>query len=157
MKSISPLLAIALAFAVTGAPGPAAAKDCPPGLAKKSPACVPPGLAKKGVRAHDDDRDHDRDRYSDRDRYRDRDRYTDRDRYRDRDDVYVIGDDGRIYRIGDRLRREDYVLLRRDDFYRLPPLDPGRTYVRVDDQIVEVVAATNLLVRTLGVWSDLLN
>lgn len=141
MKSISPLLAIALAFAVTGAPGPAAAKDCPPGLAKKSPACVPPGLAKKGVRAHDDDRDHDRDRYSD----------------RDRDDVYVIGDDGRIYRIGDRLRREDYVLLRRDDFYRLPPLDPGRTYVRVDDQIVEVVAATNLLVRTLGVWSDLLN
>lgn len=145
MKSISPLLAIALAFAVTGAPGPAAAKDCPPGLAKKSPACVPPGLAKKGVRAHDDDRDHDRDRYSD------------RDRYRDRDDVYVIGDDGRIYRIGDRLRREDYVLLRRDDFYRLPPLDPGRTYVRVDDQIVEVVAATNLLVRTLGVWSDLLN
>lgn len=25
------------------------AKDCPPGLAKKNPPCVPPGQAKKGV------------------------------------------------------------------------------------------------------------
>ena len=29
------------------------AKDCPPGLAKKTPACVPPGLAKD--KTHDDD------------------------------------------------------------------------------------------------------
>jgi hypothetical protein len=27
---------------------------CPPGLAKKSPACVPPGQAKKAVRVDDD-------------------------------------------------------------------------------------------------------
>lgn len=39
--------------AMTVAPEPALARnDCPPGLAKKSPACVPPGLAKKGV-VHD--------------------------------------------------------------------------------------------------------
>ncbi|MBY6046893.1 excinuclease ABC subunit A [Vannielia litorea] len=29
-------------------------RGCPPGLAKKSPACVPPGQAKKRVRADDD-------------------------------------------------------------------------------------------------------
>lgn len=29
------------------------AKACPPGLAKKTPACVPPGLARKGVTSGD--------------------------------------------------------------------------------------------------------
>ncbi|MDU8912702.1 excinuclease ABC subunit A [Aestuariicoccus sp. MJ-SS9] len=36
--------AAALALA---APVAAAPKDCPPGLAKKSPSCVPPGQAKR--------------------------------------------------------------------------------------------------------------
>lgn len=37
---------------------------CPPGLAKKSPACIPPGQAKKySRRDHDWDRDRDWDRY----------------------------------------------------------------------------------------------
>ncbi|WP_375173321.1 excinuclease ABC subunit A [Pseudooceanicola sp.] len=34
------------AWKARGAPGQT--QGCPPGLAKKSPACVPPGLAKKG-------------------------------------------------------------------------------------------------------------
>ncbi len=36
-----------------------ASAGCPPGLAKKSPACVPPGLAKKQVRGDDHRHDHD--------------------------------------------------------------------------------------------------
>ena len=32
---------------------------CPPGLAKKSPACIPPGQAKKMGHDHDDDDDRD--------------------------------------------------------------------------------------------------
>ena len=34
---------------------------CPPGLAKKSPACIPPGQAKKRVYDNDDDYDYDDD------------------------------------------------------------------------------------------------
>lgn len=49
MKS---LLVSVLAIAAIGAAEPALAKSggCPPGLAKKSPPCVPPGLAKQGAR-----------------------------------------------------------------------------------------------------------
>lgn len=37
-----------------------ATQFCPPGLAKKSPACIPPGQAKKhGYRGYDDDEDRD--------------------------------------------------------------------------------------------------
>ena len=44
MRSLIVLsLAVSLPFAA------AYAQDCPPGLAKKNPACVPPGQAKKGV------------------------------------------------------------------------------------------------------------
>ena len=44
-------------------------RNCPPGLAKKNPPCIPPGQAKKsygiGDRYYDDDylTDHDRNRY----------------------------------------------------------------------------------------------
>lgn len=41
------LAALALAPAVPAEAGPK--KNCPPGLAKKNPPCVPPGQAKKGV------------------------------------------------------------------------------------------------------------
>lgn len=37
-------------------------RNCPPGLAKKDPPCVPPGLAKKGV-TYDDWASYDEDRY----------------------------------------------------------------------------------------------
>lgn len=43
------MLAAAVALGTT-APVLAGPKGCPPGLAKKSPACVPPGHAKKGGR-----------------------------------------------------------------------------------------------------------
>lgn len=41
------IVGAALALA-TPAVQPALAKNCPPGLAKKNPPCVPPGQAKKG-------------------------------------------------------------------------------------------------------------
>jgi len=49
-------LAAALGLGLAALPAAAAppgAGNCPPGLAKKSPACVPPGLAKKGVHIGD--------------------------------------------------------------------------------------------------------
>lgn len=50
IRTILTVAALGMA-AVTLAPEPALARnDCPPGLAKKNPPCVPPGLAKKGVR-----------------------------------------------------------------------------------------------------------
>lgn len=51
MKVKFRLLALSVAAAVS-LHGPAVfadTKGCPPGLAKKSPPCVPPGQAKKGV------------------------------------------------------------------------------------------------------------
>lgn len=44
---------IALLVASVAMPASAQPKHCPPGLAKKTPACVPPGLAKKGVTARE--------------------------------------------------------------------------------------------------------
>ena len=41
LMAFSPVITTGAAFAQT--------KDCPPGLAKKNPPCVPPGQAKKGV------------------------------------------------------------------------------------------------------------
>jgi len=42
------LAATAAAFALTGVPALAeSVKDCPPGLAKKDPACIPPGQVGK--------------------------------------------------------------------------------------------------------------
>lgn len=63
---------------------------CPPGLAKKSPACVPPGLAKKayGVRIGDHLHDHDHVRIEHPGRY-------------------GLDDDYPYYRIGDRIARVD--------------------------------------------------
>jgi hypothetical protein len=43
MRRATMLAALAAALAASSA----GAQGCPPGLAKKSPACVPPGLAKK--------------------------------------------------------------------------------------------------------------
>jgi hypothetical protein len=41
------VLALPLILVALAAPLQAGPQGCPPGLAKKSPACVPPGLAKK--------------------------------------------------------------------------------------------------------------
>ena len=84
------------------APDMAFAKGCPPGLAKKDPACVPPGLAKKGLKRGD---------------YYDRD--YDRIDYPRRYDLPPIGSaegyyrDGRIvYRVDEQTRRViDWIIL----------------------------------------------
>ncbi|MHA3976288.1 RcnB family protein [Halovulum sp. GXIMD14794] len=135
---IRPILAVAIALAPVSLPAApltaafAQGKGCPPGLAKKNPPCVPPGQAKKRG-------------YSDRD-----------DSYRgdrDGDWVYrgdrIIGPDGRVYRVGDRLPG-GYIVLERDDwdrYGRLPRLPDGHRYVRIDNEIVEVIEATNTIVR----------
>ena len=88
-------------------PVPAAA-NCPPGLAKKNPPCVPPGQAKKGVTTREwlqrgDRLDRDYDRVRDPWRYR----------------LPTIGNnegyyrDGRIvYRVDEQTRRVvDWILL----------------------------------------------
>ncbi|SEV96674.1 hypothetical protein SAMN05444851_0589 [Aliiroseovarius sediminilitoris] len=64
----------------------AIAKDCPPGLAKKNPPCIPPGHAKPRLGDHLDDYE-----------YR---RFTDYDRYR-LDPRY------RYYRVGEMIYRAD--------------------------------------------------
>ena len=45
------LLVTAVEAGPKGNNGNSATLDCPPGLAKKNPPCVPPGQAKKGVTA----------------------------------------------------------------------------------------------------------
>lgn len=74
--------------------------NCPPGLAKKNPPCVPPGLAKKGVTARTGDRD-------------------------DQFDPYGIGDrlpDGYVTIIDPRLflpNEQAYYVRRGDFLYRI--------------------------------------
>lgn len=130
--------AFALGIGVFGNADVAFAKDktggahCPPGLAKKSPACVPPGLANKGVRYEDDRRDDDR--YEHRDDY-EHDDYSDRyDRIRVGDRIVLNGDDYTVVKSD-----SDRIVLRRDDtIYRLPRLGDASDYVRMGDAIVKV-------------------
>ena len=137
-------LALALAAALLAPAGAAFAKDkggkhCPPGLAKKDPACVPPGQAKKGVRY--DDR-------ADDDRY---EREEDDDFYGDRYDRLETGDrivmDGREYEV---VRIGDSVILRReDDLYRLPEIGDESDYVRMGDVIVRVDPKTKAAIQII--------
>ena len=83
-RSLAILVLAAMPLAL---PATAQPKGCPPGLAKKDPACVPPGLAKT----------------------------PDRDRYYITDDYVVLGDplrygldpDRTYYRLGDEVVRVD--------------------------------------------------
>src|SRR6056297_1924722 len=119
---------IALLAATVAIPASSQPKNCPPGLAKKSPACVPPGQAKKGVTAEEWHRG---DRVSD-------DRY---DVLRDGDRIVY---DGREYRI---VERNGRLVLRRDgDFYDLPRQERGRDYVRIGDQILSVNRETKQVI-----------
>lgn len=98
--------------------------DCPPGLAKKNPPCIPPGQVGKR------DRDYDRDYF-----YRDGHRY----RYgRGVGDVLRVGD---YLVIRDR-DRDMYDLDYRDgwDYYR----DQDRVY-RVDRGTRQILAVMNLI------------
>lgn len=129
------LLAMPLAVPVHAQPA-----GCPPGLAKKNPPCVPPGLAKKSAPAGPID--------IDRIRRIDTVRRTDPEWW-----LY----DGRTYRRGDRLEGIEVIYLRPRDLARLPLLDDGRNYVIVDNEVIEVIEAGNLFVRTVGAVSALLN
>lgn len=152
MKRFS-FIVLGVALALSAAPDTGyakAKKDCPPGLAKKSPACVPPGLAKKGVTAEewqarrgDDDQEH----------HDDHDDYV-YDRYRRGDEVpsdrYVIleeGDrvifDGQEYIVVD--TDHGTVLRRGDEWYRLPRYDDSE-YVRIGDAILRVDRKTKAVI-----------
>ena len=124
--------ALALAFAVVPNAGIAAGpKGCPPGLAKKSPACVPPGQAKKGVTAEE---------WSRGDRVND-DRY---DVLREGDRIVFNGNEYVV------VERDGRLVLRRDgDFYRLPRLDRDRDYVQIGDQILSVSRETKQVIEVI--------
>lgn len=123
-----------------------AAAGCPPGLAKKSPACVPPGLAKKapaydGGHVHRDDRVVIHDGHT----------HLDSDGrvviYNDRyDSVYH-------YRIGDRVDG-DYVVVRDPQLYGL---DPDGLYYRVDNGVYQVDRETQEILAIIGLASRILN
>lgn len=130
MKIIATILALALLAAPTVAEAAGKnGKNCPPGLAKKTPACVPPGLAKKGVTAEDRG-------------------YDVGDRIKDPD--YIIlqtGDrvifDGREYIVVS--TSNDTILRRDDDIYRLPR-DSRSDYVRIGDSLVKVSRETKEII-----------
>ena len=127
-KAITALIALA---AIAGSVSPALAngpKHCPPGLAKKSPACVPPGLAKKQDREHD--------------HYR---------KYRRHD-----GDDYGDYRRGDRIPEVyERILFPRD--YGLPDSEAETDYVIVDDVIFEVSKETREVIDLYRAVGAILN
>jgi hypothetical protein len=144
------ILVLALGVGFTATTDPAIAKDrgarnCPPGLAKKNPPCVPPGQAKKGVTADEWQAKRDSD-----------------------------NDDGDYYDIGDRLDRDDYLILqegdrveidgteyvvidtdngvilqRGGDFYRLPRHDDGSGYVRVGESLIRVDRETQQVIELI--------
>ncbi|MDJ1018450.1 MAG: hypothetical protein QNJ35_18225 [Paracoccaceae bacterium] len=130
MKSVLNLCLVA-SVAILTTPDAAfsgSSKGCPPGLAKKTPACVPPGLAKKGVTARDFRERRDDYDWTLGDRL-DRDRYV----------LLDIGDrvvfDGDEYVVAG---IDDVVILRRgNDWYRLPR-HRGSDYVRIGDALIRV-------------------
>jgi hypothetical protein len=156
MKAITLIAMIAAAVTLASAPADAkdkGAKFCPPGLAKKSPACIPPGQAKKGNYSSDrDDRDHDRDRWHSDDDDRDHDRWRRGDRIdRDRYIVLQEGDrvtfEGREYLVVD--TDNGTVLRRGDDWYRLPRYNDGSDYVRIGDSVVRVNRETREVIELI--------
>ena len=138
MKLLTLLTISATALSLAIAPALAKSKNCPPGLQKKTPACVPPGLAKKGVTAEEwqGKRENDDD-YAERDDdydWRRGDRIS-RDRYVILDEGDRVIFDGQEYVVID---TDNGTILRRDDdFYRLPRYDDS-DYVRIGDQVLRV-------------------
>lgn len=104
-------------------------KNCPPGLAKKTPACVPPGLAKKGVTPEDRG-------------------YDIGDRIDDPDYIVLqTGDrvifEGREYTV---VSTSNHTILRRgDDIYRLPR-DSRSDYIRIGDNFIKVNRETKEII-----------
>lgn len=123
------------------------AKNCPPGLAKKNPPCVPPGQATKGVTSEEwqakRDGDDDYDRY---------DGYSIGDRL-DNDDYLILQDGDRIDIDGTEyvvVQTDDGVILRRgDEFYDLPEYDDGSDYIRVGDSLIRVDEETQQVIEMI--------
>lgn len=120
------ILGLAAATLMFGPPAMAKnAKHCPPGLAKKSPACVPPGQAKKAKHWEN----------------KEKQETASRDDYDDEPDVAILKDgdivriDGEDYEVID--TRYGPILRRGDELYRLPRHDDSE-YVRVGDALVRV-------------------
>lgn len=150
-RTLTVILAAAAALQLSAAPVLAGPKGCPPGLAKKSPACVPPGLAKKGVQERDFEKmrsGDERDRYDDEgddyvyDRYRRGDRLPS-DRYVILDEGDRVIFEGREYVVVD--TDNGTVLRRGDDWYRLPRYDDSE-YVRIGDAIIRVDRETKQVI-----------
>ena len=126
---IAALASLVLAATPNHADAAGKGSKCPPGLAKKTPACVPPGLAKKGVTAVDRG-------------------YDIGDRIPDTEYVILAeGDrvifDGREYVVVD--TDNGTVLRRGDDWYRLPR-DRTSDYVRIGDALVKVNRETKQVI-----------
>ena len=117
-------------------------KHCPPGLAKKTPACVPPGQAKKDKTTS----------YDDREVYRDDDRTEDYRILRVGDRVIFEGQEYTVVQTGG-----DTVLRRNDEWYRLPRYDDGSEYVRVGDVILRVNRKTKAVFQIIELADLILN
>lgn len=105
-RRLCPIAGFCLVCAlVAGAPALADSGSCPPGLAKKSPACVPPGLAKNAYRGVDVG-----------DNIRDRDRHLIR--YPDRYGLHPLRDGERYYVVDGNILRVDEQTFEVLDFIR---------------------------------------
>ncbi|WP_216665328.1 hypothetical protein [Pseudoruegeria sp. HB172150] len=105
--------------------------NCPPGLAKKNPPCVPPGLARTPA----PDRRHDDGGYAE--------------GYRDGlNDGSVV-----IYQPGDVIQR-DYIVVENPTRFGLNPYD---RYYRVGDRFYMVDEDTREVLAFVGALNDLLN
>lgn len=137
-KTITALIALA---AIAGPVSPALAngpKHCPPGLAKKSPACIPPGLAKKNK--HDDKayREHEEEHHREYRRY--------------------VGDDYGDYRRGDRIP-DGYELILVPTEYGLSKrdYDYDSDYYVVDGVLYEVSRETREVIDLFRAVGAVLN
>ena len=124
-------------------------KDCPPGLAKKSPACVPPGLAKKGVTAEDwqSQRGGEEETASD----------ESSDENENDDEIQILADGDRVTIDGEEyiiIESDDGPILQRgDDLFDLP--GTFDEYVRVGDSLIRVDPETKAVIELIQL-ADLL-
>lgn len=106
--------------------------NCPPGLAKKNPPCVPPGLARQGVTTQEY-LNYDDDEWQ---------RIID-----ENDDIIADVDfDGRPFH---RLTDEEIA-----DIYGIDPPRDGKSYAVIDGQLVELNDENRLILRQIQTLSD---
>ncbi|WP_164870860.1 hypothetical protein [Mesobaculum littorinae] len=134
------------------------AAACPPGLAGKSPACVPPGQARGGgsddaglrviTTAPQPARP-----------------TTDPEVYADgttrtRQLTEITAPDGHIYRIGDRLNRDwsdEYRVIDRPAAFDLPPLVGSDRYLRIGDTAARIDPETRELIELIALISIIID